>query len=160
MIYPNICYSNIMPILSLCGWHLANLIQYWRQTWQNQQTECAPTKDSHQPGHLPSLIRVFTVNMKKAWILSYPLSAQRRLWSDSANAQADLSLRWVHTYLSCQGSLHKRKQILTSQMEIILVTYIWFGVIQNMTRIWHNIGHQCSYAHHMRHDWPHSLFML
>ena len=57
---------------------------------------CAPSKDSDQPGHLPSLIRVFTVRMKKAWVLSYPLSAQRRLWSDWADAQADLSLRWAH----------------------------------------------------------------
>ena len=32
-----------------------------------------------QPGHPPSLIRVFAVRMKKAWVLSYPLSAQRRL---------------------------------------------------------------------------------
>ena len=54
---------------------------------------CAPSEDSDQPGHPPSLIRVFTVCMKKAWVLSYPLSAQRRLWSDWADAQADLSLR-------------------------------------------------------------------
>ena len=40
---------------------------------------CAPSEDSDQPGHPPSLIRVFAVRMKKAWVLSYPLSAQRRL---------------------------------------------------------------------------------
>ena len=57
---------------------------------------CAPSEDSDQPGHPPSLIRVFAVHMKKAWVLSYPLSAQRRLWSDWADAQADLSLRWAH----------------------------------------------------------------
>ena len=45
----------------------------------------------------PSLIRVFAVRMKKPWVRSYPLSTQRRLWSDWADAQADLSLRWVHT---------------------------------------------------------------
>ena len=39
----------------------------------------APSEDSDQPGHPPSLIRVFTVRMKKALVLSYPLSAQRRL---------------------------------------------------------------------------------
>ena len=44
-----------------------------------------------------SLIRVFAVFMKNAGILSYPLSAQRILWSDWADAQADLSLRWAHT---------------------------------------------------------------
>ena len=45
-----------------------------------------------------SLNRVFAVRMKKAWVLSYPLSAQRRLRSDWADAQADLSLRWVHSH--------------------------------------------------------------
>ena len=30
--------------------------------------------------------------------LSYPLSAQRSLWSDWADAQADQSLRWAHTH--------------------------------------------------------------
>ena len=64
---------------------------------------CAPCKDSdqtgHQPGHPPSLIGVFAVHMKKVWVPSYPLSAQRRLWSDWADAQADLSLRWAHVPL-------------------------------------------------------------
>ena len=73
----------------------------WATTWQNQHIECAPSEDSDQPGHPPSLIRVFAVRMKKAWVLRYPLSAQRRLWSDWADAQADLSLRWVHTHLVC-----------------------------------------------------------
>ena len=36
--------------------------------------------------------------MKKAWFPSYPLSAQRRLWSGWADAQADLSLRWAHPH--------------------------------------------------------------
>ena len=67
-------------------------------TWQNQQNECAPSEDSDQPGHPPSLIRVFNVRMKKPRVLSYSLSAQRRLWSDWADAQADLSLLWAHTH--------------------------------------------------------------
>ena len=85
----------------------------WAATWQNKQSDCAPSEDSDQPGHPPSLIRVFAVRMKKAWVLSYPLSAQRRLWSDWADAQAsaqrrlwsdwadtqaDLSLRWAHSH--------------------------------------------------------------
>ena len=53
---------------------------------------CAPSKDSDQTGHPPSLIRVFAVHMKNHWVLSYPLSAQRRLirlggcpgWSESS----------------------------------------------------------------------------
>ena len=59
---------------------------------------CAPSKDSDQPGHPPSLIRVFAVRMKKIRVLSYPLSAQRRLWSDWADAQTDLSLHWAHSH--------------------------------------------------------------
>ena len=66
--------------------------------WQNQQSDCASSKDSDHPGHPPSLIRVFAARMKKAWVFSYPLSAKRRLWSDWADAQADLSLRWAHTH--------------------------------------------------------------
>ena len=70
----------------------------WAATWQNQQNGCAPSEDSDQPGNPPSLIRVFAVCMKKAWVLIYPLSAQRRVWSDWADAQADLSLCWAHTF--------------------------------------------------------------
>ena len=70
----------------------------WATTRQNQQNECAPSEDSDQPGHLPSLIRVFAVRMKKPWALSYPMSTQRRLWSDWADAQSDQSLRWAHTH--------------------------------------------------------------
>ena len=36
--------------------------------------------------------------LRSAWALSYPLSAQRRCWSDWADAKAELSLRWVHTH--------------------------------------------------------------
>ena len=84
--------------------HRKNFYKYhynrtmWAATWQNQHNECAPSEDSDQPGHPPSLIRVFSVHMKKAWVLSYPLSAQRRLCSDWADAQADLSLHWAHSH--------------------------------------------------------------
>ena len=45
---------------------------------------------------ITSLIRVFAVRLKKVCVLCYPLSAQRRLWSDWVDTQADLSLRWAH----------------------------------------------------------------
>ena len=41
---------------------------------------------------------VFIIHMTKAWVLSYPLSAQRKLWSDWVDAQADLSLRWERSH--------------------------------------------------------------
>ena len=73
----------------------------WKYETPHDKTNkmaCASSEDLDQPGHPPSLIRVFAVRMKKAWVPSYPLSAQRRLWSDWADAQADLSLRWAHTH--------------------------------------------------------------
>ena len=83
-----------------CHWADLNAQYYniWAATWQNQQNECAPSEDSDQPGHAPSLIRVFAVRIMKAWVLSYPFSAQRRLWSDLADAQVCLSLRWAHSH--------------------------------------------------------------
>ena len=70
----------------------------WAATWQNQQSECAPSKDSDQPGHLPSLIRVFAVRLMGSYRPKLSSCGQRRLWSDWVDAQADLNLRWAHTY--------------------------------------------------------------
>ena len=53
--------------------------------------------------------------MKKAWVLSYPLRGQQRLWSDWVDAQADLSLRWAHTHfvvLSWGGSIMFKPMLL------------------------------------------------
>ena len=55
---------------------------------KSNKMACAPSEDSDQPGHPPSLIRVLAVRMKKAWVLSYPFSEQRSLWSDWADAQS------------------------------------------------------------------------
>ena len=38
---------------------------------ENQQCCCASSEDSDQPGHPPSLIRVFAVRMEVALTLSY-----------------------------------------------------------------------------------------
>ena len=46
---------------------------------KSNKMTCAPSQDTDQTGHPFSLIRVFTVRMKKVWVLSYPLSAQRKL---------------------------------------------------------------------------------
>ena len=100
------CWWKIPSLKMIVLHHSASLVmpcidyhcdETWAASWQNQQSGCAPSKNSDQPGHPPSLIRVFAVRMKKAWVLSYPLSAQRRLWSDWADAQADLSLRWAQS---------------------------------------------------------------
>ena len=53
----------------------------------------APSEDSYQPVHLHRLISVSAVRLKTLWTLGYPHGALRRLWSDCADAQAELSLR-------------------------------------------------------------------
>ena len=60
---------------------------------------CASSEDSDQPGH----------PLKEPWVFGYPLSTQRRLRSDWADAQAVLSLRWVHLSFSwfCRAMAHK-----------------------------------------------------
>ena len=76
--------------------HLLSVIRI--NKLHHDKMACAASRDSNQPGNLPSLIRVFAVCMKKAWVLSYPLSAQLRLWSDWTDAQADLSFCWAHSH--------------------------------------------------------------
>ena len=80
-----IMQHSITIIVFCAKWHPEHTWDIWAATWQDQQSECAPSEDSDHPGHPPSLIRVFTVRMKKAWVLSYQLSAQRRFWSDWVN---------------------------------------------------------------------------
>ena len=79
---------------------------------------CVLSEDSDQPGHPPSLIRVFAVRMKENWVLSYPLVALRRRWSAWADAQADLSRRWAHRSFSwfCHEASHfvARQNSITS----------------------------------------------
>ena len=72
----------------------------WAMTWQSQQNDCAPSEDSDQPGRPPSLIRVFDVRMKKAWVLSYPLSTQWRQDSDQTGRMPRLI--WVFAGCTCQ----------------------------------------------------------
>ena len=90
---------------------------------------CAPSEDSDQQGRAPSLIWVFAVRMKK---LSYPLSTQQKLWSDWADTQADLSLRWAHRsfcwFLLYYGSIISFHQ--TEKCKGFLV----FG--NRCTRVW------------------------
>ena len=68
----------------------------WAASWQNQQNGCAPSEDSDQPGH--PVWSVFPVHMKKAWILSYPLSAQRRLRCPVWSWSLILTLCWAHIH--------------------------------------------------------------
>ena len=85
------CLNGLKPL------HLCILLKSSEPSHdKTNKMACAPSEDSDQPGNQPSLIRVFAVRMKKAWALSYPVSAERRLirlggcpgWSESRWAQS------------------------------------------------------------------------
>ena len=96
--------------------------------------------DSNKPAHLRCLTRVFIVRLMKLCILGYPKYAQQRFWSDCANAQADLNLRWSHmsegTFSDVMANLRNRKILLRSNQQNTsdfllrgLDTLDWFSAI-------------------------------
>ena len=76
---------------------------------------CVHPAKTDQPGHPPSLIRIFTVRMKKAWFLCYPVSAQWRLirlggcpgWSESSLGAKVilLVLSWGSSVIQCDTKI-------------------------------------------------------
>ena len=98
---------------------------------------CAPSKDSDQPGHPPSLIRVFTVRLKIDRILSYSWSArsaQRRLWSDWASAadwsESSLGSHANSLVLSRRGSNKGRVIVGNDAVENFYVCFFMSAWVQ------------------------------
>ena len=85
----------------------------WAQKLFEQQYDktnkmaCGPSKDSDQPRRIISL-GICPVWSKSSLCAQWKLSScgQRRLWSDWADAQADLSLRWAYVILFWHGAAH------------------------------------------------------
>ena len=55
------CWFCHAAVLLLCVWAAHSNDQPTYFSYGTQQNECEPSEDSDQPGHLPSLIRVFAV---------------------------------------------------------------------------------------------------
>ena len=73
---------------------------------------------------------VFAVRMKKAGVLTYPLSAQRRLWSDCADTQADLSSLGAHTFCwFCHALAYIYIWIVQP-----VATYVWCRLGKNVCK--------------------------
>ena len=71
----------------------------WIASWHNQQNGmCAQRRLRSAGASAQSDQSSLSAWRKLGSLATYPLSAQRRLWSDWANAPADLSLCWVHSY--------------------------------------------------------------
>ena len=108
------------------------VICMWASAWRNQQTDmCAHRRLRSTWASAASLIKVFAVRIKKPRSITYPLNAKRRLWSDWADAQADLSYRWAHVILlglSYNGScfLWWRVILLMNNHLYKNHIYVWF----------------------------------
>ena len=97
----NSCIGVFLSIFSMMSYNQTKIELLHNQT--NKMT-CAPSEDSDQPGHLPSLIRVFAVRSVGSYEPK-PSDWQRRCWLEWGDALSDLSLCWVHgLVLSCSCS--------------------------------------------------------
>ena len=89
------CWRAVKSLLKVASLHHPSKVDPRHD--KTNKVSVRPAKTQISLGIHPGW-SVFAVRMKKRWVLSYPLSAQWRHWSDWVDAQADLSLRWVHTH--------------------------------------------------------------
>ena len=109
----DILNTSSSELQSFSSFLSSKLLTHWYEIWYEPPREktnnvvVRPAKTQVSLGIRP-VWSVFAVRMKKAWVLSYLLSAQRRLWADWVDAQVDLSLRWAHSHF---GGLFTRRLI-------------------------------------------------
>ena len=97
----------------------------WACAWQSQQKDlCAERRLRDQLGHPPSLIAVC---MKKSSVLSYPISAQWKLWFrlDGCPGWSESSLG-AYVILLCAGSNHM----------VWKMTWIYKCIREFITKAW------------------------
>ena len=113
----------------------------WVRTWENVLLyECAQ-EDSKQPAHL---IRVFFYRMKNVCILGF-VKCLCKLWSDRANAQSNLILRWPHvsegTFSEFEAQIHLFKKDLNDKSSSEALSgnvecHFWHGYCVKLHKSW------------------------
>ena len=88
--------SYVMLAVPKLNNHSCYFLFIWATAWQNIQKDLHPMEDSDQPGHPPGLTRVFAVRSMGSQGPKAPSCGQQRLLITLADAQADMSLRWMH----------------------------------------------------------------
>ena len=90
---------TLIRVLHACAYkvHVPPWWCIWAAAWENVPSDMSAQRRLKLACAYPrSLIRVFFVRMKKLWIICYTKQDPWWFWSDCANAQADLNLRWAH----------------------------------------------------------------
>ena len=84
----------------------------------------ADSEDSDQTGRMPRLIWVFAVHSVGSLQSKLSSCGPRWLWSDWADAQADLSLGWVHISFCwfCHEAAHLR--LITHVFEVYYFVFL------------------------------------
>ena len=111
------------------------------EPWHDKTNKmiCAPSEDSDQPGHPLSLIRVSAVRLKQNWVLSYPLSAQRRLirlGGCPGGSESSLGTKVILLVLLCGGSKCFFLES-TYAAHIRFITFFTFCIEPNMKSVSH-----------------------
>ena len=97
MIYTS--FSAHLPVLLYTmemSWHRRTHLTYDPQWEKTYLLACAPNEGSNQLSRPHGVVTTFVFRMKNLCKLGYPKCAQRRFWSDCANAQSDQNLRWAY----------------------------------------------------------------
>ena len=94
---------------------------YYNWAWhdKNNKIACEPSEDSDQPGHPSSLIRVFSVHMKKQWVLSYQ-ATHWVLSEDSDQTRRMSRLIWVFNGRTSNIAGFVLRRLILFQFYIIL----------------------------------------
>ena len=105
-----------------------------------------PSNDSDLPGHPPSLIRVFAVRMKEAWVLSYQLSAQgwmpRLIWVFAGRIVILCVLSWDGSYIFCGAgvvkiTVHYQDSVIFTQGTLTVLAVRWVLPVYNFYTAFH-----------------------
>ena len=106
-------------------------IEYEPYHVKTNKVAFAPSEDSDQPGQM-GICPVWSGSLLSAWrkLGSLAVSAQRRLWSDRADAQADLSLPWAQSFC---WFYHEAARIMPHVPDMIIqpVTFSWLLAISH-----------------------------
>ena len=106
-----------------CSYHAAS--------WQNQQNDCASSEDSDQPGHPPSLIRVFAVPQLAANDPSFLHTGSED--SDQTGQMARLT--WVFAGRTCHFVGFVMRWLISCCGSSLNVMRKYF--VQPLNEIWH-----------------------